>query len=158
MKKHFRSIFSLVLSMAMAFCLLMSTTVYAAGDSSDSGGDSSSNSGSTNPDFATVSSNCVAWDLEFASGFGTTITLHLDHGYYEPYFIASAAGNGNNHVYCTVTTPTGSTYPLGTITANGSSTSDHYYTGTAPAGDYVFTFDGIDPATTGFAAFIYCNN
>lgn len=144
MKKNFRRIFSLVLAMSMAVCLLMSSTVFAAGD--NGAGDEA-----TEP----TRSTCIDWDSDVTSGYGTTITLHLDHGYYSPYFKAGAVGNGNNMVYITVTTPNGHTYPLGTVTADGSLTSDHYYTGTAPAGDYVFEFQGTDSGTTGFMAFIY---
>lgn len=94
---------------------------------------------------------------EIASGFGTTVTLHMDRDYYSPYFRAGACGNANNQVYCYVTDPDGYTYPLGTVTADGSTTPYLTYTGTAPAGDYVFTFEGTNPGTTGFLAFMYSN-
>ena len=145
MKKKFRRYFSLVLAMSMAFCLILSTTVFAAGDNG-------SGDVTTEPE---LRSTCIAWDTDVTSGFGTTITLHLNQGYYSPYFKAGAVGNGNNLVYCTVTTPTGSTYPLGSVIADGSLTPSLYYTGTAPAGDYVFEFQGTDTGTTGFMAFIY---
>ena len=94
---------------------------------------------------------------EIASGYGTTVTLHMDRDYYSPYFRAGAVGNENNLVYCYVTTPAGYTYPLGTVTANGSTTPYYHIDYTAPAGDYVFTFEGTDSGTTGFLAFMYSN-
>lgn len=99
--------------------------------------------------------NCVASDGVIASGYGCKLVLHLDRSYFNLYVRAAATGNANNGVVCSVTFPDGSTYPLGTITANGSKTSYLLYSGTAPAGNYTFNFTGTDAGTTGFLGYIY---
>ena len=91
------------------------------------------------------------------SGISCTITLHLYSSYYMPYFRAGAAGNSNNYVNCMLTTPTGATFDLGSIMANGSVTPYLYINGWAGPGDYIFEFQGTNSGPTGFAAFIYAD-
>ena len=101
---------------------------------------------------------CIASDGVITGGYDATIVLTLDRSYFDIYVRAGATGNSNNAIACTVTFPDGSVYPLGLIVADGSKTSYLLYDGTAPAGNYTFTFTGTDAGTTGFLAFIYSNN
>lgn len=101
---------------------------------------------------------CIAYDGMIANGYGCEFAVTLDKSYSDIYVRAGATGNSNNAVDCYVTFPDGMTYRLGFVVADGSKTSYLFYTGTAPAGDYIFSFDGTDSGTTGFLGFIYSSN
>lgn len=101
---------------------------------------------------------CVASDGMIANGYGCEFAVTLDRSYSDIYVRAGATGNSNNAVDCFVTFPNGRTYSLGFVVADGSKTSYLFYTGTAPAGEYIFSFEGTDSGTTGFLGFIYSSN
>ena len=142
-KKTRKVIYSLVLTLALVSLMFIPSNAKA----------------SSNPDTPVIQSlgNCIDSDTKITSGYTCSITLTMDRPYYSPYFRAGAIGNSNNMVSCEVTFPNGITYDLGTVTADGSTTPYLHYTGTAPAGDYVFDFQGTDSGTTGFLAFMYSN-
>ena len=147
MKKTARKLSSLV-ALALVLCMVMSVPVFA-----------SENPNSDNSEEPTrISQHTLDSGSKIcASGYSCTITLHLYSTYYEAYFRAGAAGNSNNAVTCSVTTPGGQTYNLGSITADGSVTPYFYTLGYSGPGDYVFEFMGTNGGPTGFAAFIYAN-
>ena len=152
MKKTTRKLSSIV-ALTLVLCMVMSVPVFAAEPQ-------------TNPEIFIVNIDEPVRAQQHTldsgsqicnSGYYCSITLHLDNNYYRPYFRAGAAGNANNAVSCTVTTPTGACYDLGSIMANGSVTPYYYISGYGYAGDYVFEFQGTNGGPTGFAAFIYAD-
>ena len=147
MKKTARKLSSLV-ALTLVLCMVMSVPVFASENSN-----SDNSEEPTRVQQHTLDSGSKVCN----SGISCTITLHLYSTYDEPYFRAGAAGNSSNQVYCTVTTPQGYTYNLGTITANGSVTPYCYTNIYGIPGDYVFEFQGTDNGPTGFAAFIYAD-
>jgi len=155
MKKNLRKrIISLVLIVTL--CLASSTYVFASNDNSlQPIAATAANTAMTSAIMPRAIGSCVASDGMITSGYGGKLVLYLDRSYFDIYIRAGATGNANNGVYCTVTLPNGYTYPLGFVTADGSKTSYLCYDGTAPAGNYIFNFEGTDAGTTGFLAFIY---
>lgn len=105
-----------------------------------------------------VLGTCIASDGVICGGYDCEFTVTLDRSYNDIYVRAGATGNSNNAVTCFVTFPDGRTYRLGFVVADGSTTSYLFYDGTAPAGNYTFSFEGTDPGTTGFLGFIYSSN
>lgn len=153
MKKTTRKLTSLV-ALTLVLCMAMSVPVFAAQSDSNIY-ILDSEEGNTR---GIMSQHTLDSGSEVcSSGIYCTITLHLYSSYYMPYFRAGAAGNSNNYVNCTVTTPTGATFDLGSVMANGSVTPYLYINGWAGAGDYVFEFQGTNNGPTGFAAFIYAD-
>lgn len=142
-KRNFKKrIIALIL--ATILCMGSSLTIFAA---------------SNPPTSSTVEpraiGDCIASDGIITNGYGGSFSVYLDRSYFDIYIRAAATGNSNNAVYCYVKFPDGRTYPLGTVVANGSKTSYLCYSGTAPAGNYTFYFEGTDEGTTGFLGFIY---
>ena len=83
------------------------------------------------------------------------IPLYLTYGNSDAYVKAGTAATGaSGTVTCSVTTPGGTTYNLGTIGANGHSTG-YLHLSYASAGTYTFTFTCSNPNTVSVYGRIY---
>lgn len=149
----------IAIALSTILCLASTVTVFASSETNSGSSTSVGETTATSGGIAAYSiGSCIASDGVIANGYGCDLVLTLDKSYFDIYIRAGATGNSNNAVDCFVTFPDGTTYPLGFVVADGSKTSYLCYSGTAPAGNYTFSFEGTDSGTTGFLAFIYSSN
>lgn len=149
-KKTRKRVISIVL--ATILCFASSSTAFASSQTQYV--DDISVAGET--DASTYSlGTCVASDGIIGTGYTNSFSVTLDRSYFNVYIRAGATGNENNAVVCHVIFPDGTIYRLGAIYADGSKTSYLFYDGTAPAGNYTFTFESTDAGITGYLGFIY---
>lgn len=135
-------------------CIIMTCTDYASVMAAEA-----KNAEDISPGFSTYPNigNLITEGSTVFSSNGT-IRLHLNQSYSKIWIRVASVNNPSNVILCEFTAPNDKTYSLGFINGNGEK-SDYFLFpsdgSSAPAGDYVFTFLGTSPGTTGALAFLY---